>query len=160
MEFVNHQTVTFTPMLPATCLSCSMYITNSWSYYTDGIFSSTPRSYVGYFEVTWHLLINLFPAKSFGKDRTAKLLNLLLLSLVSNKASRPQKIVDNCSVWVHSCCTCTQYSWAFAKNCEVSDIENEIVIFKLNKNSMCFIRNNLFFLLYRKQGEQNTLQRW
>ena len=45
---------------------------NNFSCYIAEFFSPTARALIGYFEVTWHLTIKLFPAKSLRAGNSAK----------------------------------------------------------------------------------------
>jgi hypothetical protein len=48
-----------------------LYIINTYCYIT-GIVSPKPHALIGWFVVTWHLTIKLFPTKSLWADNIAK----------------------------------------------------------------------------------------
>lgn len=75
-----------------------------------------------------------------------------------NWSLKPQKIVDSFNASVHSCCARTQYSWAFAKNCEVSNVENGIV-FLCETRIQCVLYGMISFFCYTGNRGNETLCR-
>ena len=80
--------------------------------YRAGVFPATARPFIGYFMVTWHLTIKLFPAKCHERATLRK-----IYDVKQETVHCYLRNVDCCCTWSEVAWCCRWYLSAFFKIC-------------------------------------------